>query len=169
MPFIIFVSGEQIYTIFLNSYFISSFTNTTDNNHLKIIFTITDFKSAFSTLASSKYHTMEQEQTFEYYLEQAKKLMEQGYDAVSIENQLKQKGMDASALPEILKQLKLLRNRKRTKTGSQLALAGVLLLGAGFISCIVIHINGGDIGFSLYGITAVGAVVLIAGLVFIFN
>jgi len=112
---------------------------------------------------------MEKSNTLPQQLEDVQILIQQGHSNASIEKTLKQKGIEDAMIDEILAEVKRIRNRKRTKTGSILSLMGVVLLGIGFISCIVIHLNGGDVGFSLYGLTAAGAVILIAGLVFIFS
>ncbi len=112
---------------------------------------------------------MEQTLNYEMYLLDAQTMVNQGYDNVSVEKQLKHKGADEFIISGIMKEIKRLRNAKRTKTGSLLALTGVLFFGAGFLSCIIIHINGGDIGFALYGLTAIGAVILTTGLIFIFS
>ncbi len=112
---------------------------------------------------------MEKPNTLRQHLDDVQSMIRQGHNNDSIEKKLKQKGIEESLIVEILTEVKRIRNRKRTKTGSLLSLLGVVLLGIGFISCIVIHLNGGDVGFSLYGITAAGAVILIAGLVFIFS
>ncbi len=112
---------------------------------------------------------MEQNSTFQNQLEMAKKMIEQGRDNASIESYFNQQGLDENTVVQIIKQVKRLRNAKLTKQGSLLILSGVVILGIGFISCILIHYNGGSIGFSLYGLTAIGLVLLVIGLAMIFH
>jgi hypothetical protein len=50
-----------------------------------------------------------------------------------------------------------------------LVLVGVVLLGLGFVSCIFLSDTGASLDFALYGLTAIGAVILIAGLAMIFH
>ena len=126
------------------------------------------FIAAKQYFGSSKKGNMETQNIHEH-LEEAKSLLNQGYDMAYIEAKLKQKNLDESSYIEILHQLKRFRNSKRTKNGTILVLIGVILLGAGFISCIAIHLNGGSVGFSLYGLTTIGAIVLTIGLVLIFS
>lgn len=112
---------------------------------------------------------MEQQSHLHSYLNTAKLLIEQGRDNAFIEAQLTQQGLDSTSITEVLEQVKRIRNAKRTQNGSMLVLAGVILLGLGFISCIFLHDAGASVDFALYGLTAIGAIVLIAGLAMIFH
>ncbi|MCC6837755.1 MAG: hypothetical protein IT234_04360 [Bacteroidia bacterium] len=112
---------------------------------------------------------MEQYPTFHQHMNTAKMLLEQGRDNAFIESHLQQQGLDSNLLSSILEQVKRLRNAKRTQNGSMLILAGVVLLGLGFVSCIFLHDAGASVDFALYGLTAIGAVVLVAGLAMIFH
>lgn len=113
---------------------------------------------------------MEQNPIFQQHLNEAKLLFEQGQDAKGIETILLKKGIESQHLDGVLKQIKRSMHAKRSKTGVQLIIAGVLLLGLGFIASIVLHLNGSNsLDFPLYGLTAIGATILIIGLVFIFH
>ncbi|MBL7890102.1 MAG: hypothetical protein JNL24_11130 [Bacteroidia bacterium] len=112
---------------------------------------------------------MEQHPTFHQHMNTAKTLLEQGRDNAFIESHLQQQGLDSHLLSSILEQVKRLRNAKRTQNGSMLILIGVILLGLGFVSCIFLHDSGASVDFALYGLTAIGAVVLVAGLAMIFH
>ncbi len=113
---------------------------------------------------------MEQNNLFEKHLQNAKLMFDQGKDIEFIKTQLSTKNIEPQELEEIINQIKKLRHKHRNINGVKLILAGVLLLGIGFISSIYLHFTGSNaLDFPLYGITAVGAVVLIIGLVFIFN
>ena len=113
---------------------------------------------------------MNQDPQFIEHLKSAKLMFDQGKDMLFIEVKLKEKNISAPHLEEIQKQLKRLLNAKRNRMGTQLILLGVLLLGVGFISCIVLHLNGSNsLDFPLYGLTATGIVVLIIGLIYLFH
>ena len=99
----------------------------------------------------------------------AKRLIYQGKDNAFIKNELIKHGVDATVISEVLKQVKHIRNAKRTKNGTLLILTGVFLLGLGFILCILLSGTGASIDFSLYGLTAIGAIILVAGLAMIFH
>ncbi len=112
---------------------------------------------------------MEQNSTFQQHLNTAKMLIEQGRDNAFIESHFQQQGVDSTVLSTVLEQVKRLRNAKRTQNGSMLVLIGVILLGLGFVSCIFLVDGGASLDFALYGLTAIGAVVLVAGLAMIFH
>ncbi|HEY0031057.1 MAG TPA: hypothetical protein VGC65_09885 [Bacteroidia bacterium] len=80
---------------------------------------------------------MEFDLPFSQSLSTEKILIEQGHNNAFIENLLAQKGIDAAVIEEIMKQVKHIRNAKRTRTGSRLVLIGVILLGIGCISCLL--------------------------------
>ncbi len=113
---------------------------------------------------------MNQNPLFIDHLKSAKLMFDQGKDMVFIETKLKEKNIESQHLEEILKQLKRLVYAKRNKTGTQLIIIGVLLLGIGFISSILLHLNGSNsLDFPLYGLTATGIIVLIVGLIYLFH
>jgi hypothetical protein len=112
---------------------------------------------------------MEQHFPFHESLSTAKMLIEQGKDNAFIEEQLVKKGIDSTIITEVLKQVKHIRKAKRTKNGTYLILLGVFLLGLGFICCILLSGTGTSIDFALYGLTAIGAIILVAGLAMIFH
>lgn len=100
---------------------------------------------------------------------QIKSWIEQGIDNDTIIANFKKIGYDEDQLNELHIQIKKIRNKKRTRTGSVLVLTGVIILGLGFISCIILHYLESDINFSLYGLTGIGALVLIVGLILLFS
>ncbi len=100
---------------------------------------------------------------------QIKNWIDEGLDNEAIITNLKKLGYEEGHLVELNLLIKKIRNKKRTQTGSVLVLIGVIILGLGFISCIVLHYLGNDINFSLYGLTGIGAVILIVGLILIFS
>ena len=95
--------------------------------------------------------------------------IEEGLDNETIIVNFRKEGLEESQLNELQVIIQKIRSKKRTQSGSVLVLIGVIILGLGFISCIVLHYLGQDINFSLYGLTGIGSIVLIIGLVLIFN
>lgn len=97
------------------------------------------------------------------------KMIAEGQTNEHILAKLKNDGCSVSELDSAAQYIKQLKLKKRTKRGSMFVLAGVLMLGLGFISCVVLHNFNYDINFSLYGLTGIGAILLIAGLIMIFS
>lgn len=100
--------------------------------------------------------------------DEVKKLVDQGYEDVVIESLLRERGEEHDTVLKIMGEIKKMRNAKQSKTGSLFILAGVLVLGVGFISCIVVHNLGGSMAFPLYGMTSIGLILLMIGLMMIF-
>jgi hypothetical protein len=100
---------------------------------------------------------------------QLKNWIEEGLDNEAIIANYKKMGYQEEQLLQLSALIKKIRNKKRTQTGSILVLIGVLILGLGFISCIVLHYCGNDINFSLFGLTGIGAMTLIIGLILLFS
>ena len=113
---------------------------------------------------------MEQKILFQEHLNDAKLMLDDGQNVKNIEKKLLKKGIELQQHEEIMKEIKRLWHAKRTKTGAKLVFAGVLLLGAGFFTCIILHLNGSSsLDFPLYGLTAAGGIIFSIGLVFICN
>lgn len=102
-------------------------------------------------------------------LEQLKLLVARGLDDNQIELELKQKGMTESEIQQLMSHIVKLRGAMRTRQGSLLVLAGVIILGIGFLSCVAIHFLGGEIGLPLYGVTVLGLILVFLGLMKIVN
>ena len=103
------------------------------------------------------------------YNDQIKAWIEQGMDNEAILTNLQKMALNEQQIIDLQVLIKKIRNKKRTRNGSILVLVGIITLGLGFLSCIILHYLGNDINFSLYGLTAIGAVVLIVGLILIFS
>jgi hypothetical protein len=112
---------------------------------------------------------MENEEKLIGFTKEAKMLLKAGYDSVYILNYLKHKGANQKELENTETYLRKLRDKKRTKNGSLLVLLGVITLGIGFLSCIIMHYCGSNIDIALYGITSIGVIILIIGLMLIFH
>jgi len=126
-------------------------------------------KSTCINLLYKKIKYMEHNFPFHESLNTAKMLIDQNKDNAFIKAQLIQKGGDPTIIAEVMKQVKYIRNASRTKNGTYLILLGVFLLGLGFICCILLTGSGASIDFALYGLTALGAIILVVGLAMIFH
>lgn len=96
-------------------------------------------------------------------------LIDQNKDNAFIEAHLIQKGVAPTIISEVMKQVKYIRNASRTKNGTFLILLGLFLLGLGFICSILLAGSATSIDFALYGLTAIGAIILLVGLTMIFH
>ena len=113
---------------------------------------------------------MNQDPAFKEHMKNALILFDQGKSLKFIEDKLTSNNIDASHSEIIMKQIKRMWHAKRSKTGTQFIIIGVILLGVGFISSILLHLNGSNsLDFPLYGLTAAGIVILIIGLVYLFD
>jgi hypothetical protein len=112
---------------------------------------------------------MEQHLTFDTHFNSAKMMLEQGHESDFIVSHLHKEGVDPATISEVLLHLKRLRNSKRTQTGSRLVLLGVILMGLGFLSCCFLLDPGSSLTIALYGFTSIGVIIMLAGLVMIFN
>lgn len=104
-----------------------------------------------------------------HQLHEINAMLAQGHATEAIEKHLLDKGIETSQVAQMLIDAKRLRSAIRTRKGSLLVLLGVLILGIGFISCVVLHSNGGAITTPLYGLTLVGLTIVLCGLVMIFS
>ncbi len=113
---------------------------------------------------------MNHDPLFIEHLRKALTLFEQGKDIKFIEDKIASVNIDPLQKEIILKQIKRLWHVKRNKIGTQLIIVGIIFLGIGFISSILLHLNGSNsLDFPLYGLTATGIVILIIGLVYLFH
>lgn len=112
---------------------------------------------------------MENSSPLQSHFNIVKSMMDKGTDVVTIEKELASKGLEQQLISELIQRGKKLQGAKRTRKGSLLVLAGVITLGIGFLSCLVVHYTGGEIGLPLYGVTILGLLIVFSGLIFIFN
>jgi len=112
---------------------------------------------------------MEQNNTIMVHLSRVNAMITEGRDLGYIESRLQNEGLDESFISDIFKELKRLKNAKRTQNGSILLVIGAFLMITGFATCIFQHYNEGSMSFALYGLTIVGLSILFAGLVMIFQ
>lgn len=92
-------------------------------------------------------------------------LHKEGYNMDQITLQLKEKGAPETIFQEAinhLKQLKLLRKRS---TGFACCGIGVALLVVGCMLTVLLYNSGGDIKLAMYGLTSLGVLFALKGLV----
>jgi hypothetical protein len=112
---------------------------------------------------------METQALLNLQLHEINAMLAQGQATEAVEKHLLNKGMDTNQVAQMLVDAKRLRNAIRTRKGSLLVLFGILILGTGFISCVVLHGSGGSITTPLYGLTLIGLTIVLFGLIMIFN
>jgi hypothetical protein len=103
------------------------------------------------------------------FFEKGLQLIEQGKNLEEVKHILQSEIADEKVLADLMHELKRNVNKRRTKSGSLFVLLGVIILGLGFLSCLIMHFCGGDIDLLLYGLTTIGAMFLTIGIVLIFT
>ena len=71
------------------------------------------------------------------YQMQIKNLIAQGLSNEAIMVNYENTGFDESELKELQMLIQKIRNKKRTETGILLVLIGIIILGLGFMSCLL--------------------------------
>jgi len=112
---------------------------------------------------------MQQNRTFYQHLSDAKEMQKKGTDISVIKESLIINGADSNSIDEIILLLKPSSKSHKYKTGTFLLIIGLILLGFGFIASVLFTNNETMLNLSLYGITGIGAILLIIGLAMIFN
>jgi hypothetical protein len=108
---------------------------------------------------------MEPAKSIEQYLTQAQQLLEEGKELDSVRHHLAASGADELTVDTIIRQIKSLSYLKRRRRGFLLGLFGSILLVAGFILTVIFYHSGISIHYVMYGMTSIGVILLIAGLV----
>ncbi len=85
--------------------------------------------------------------------------------AVQIIHQLKEKGAPENLLQEALHHLKQLRLTRKRNNGFTCCGIGVALLVIGCMLTVLLYTSGGDIKWAMYGLTSLGVVFTMKGLV----
>jgi hypothetical protein len=90
-----------------------------------------------------------------------------GLSLKDIEAELVQSGIEPRHVPELMAEIKKLRNAKRTSRGLILILIGAVIC---LVSCIITLFSSySDLSLVLYGLTSVGIIIVFAGLMQIFG
>ena len=112
---------------------------------------------------------MKAELSLEELISEAKTLFDNGNSFDEIESSFKLKGVDDRLLSEILQKIRSYKNSKRSAIGFKL-----IGIGAAFLltSCIISLCNNYSneyLIFALYGLTGIGASILIVGFIYVFD
>ncbi|MBL0341614.1 MAG: hypothetical protein IPP71_12135 [Bacteroidetes bacterium] len=108
---------------------------------------------------------MEQAANLENLFNEAKALIAQGKETEYVRNILSQSGVDTNVIDTIINQIKSQQFLKRRKRGFMLMAVGSILLFIGFLLTVFFFHSGISIHYVMYGMTSVGVLLLIAGLV----
>jgi hypothetical protein len=108
---------------------------------------------------------MEPSYQIEAYITQAKELLNQGNDIKKISESLADSGANEIMIETVIRQLKSVIYLKRRKRGFKLGVAGSILLMTGFILTVLFYHSGISIHYVMYGMTSLGVILLMAGLV----
>ena len=99
------------------------------------------------------------------YITQAKELLNKGVDFKKISEQLSAEGADDFVTDTVIRQLKSVFYLKKRKRGFRLGIAGAAMLIAGFLLTVLFYHSGISIQYVMYGMTSIGAILMVAGLV----
>lgn len=95
----------------------------------------------------------------------AHSLYKKGHSDEEIILQLREKGAMESRLSEILQQVKSSLSAKRRSTGFICCGIGIFLLVIGCMFTLFLFNNGGNIRLVMYGLTSIGLVITLKGMV----
>ena len=102
-------------------------------------------------------------------LQLALQLYKQGNTTEEIATQLRNKGATDFHLQEALDEIKKLRLTRRRNNGFIWCVTGSFLLVAGCMLTFLLHNNGQSIRFAMYGLTSIGVLIIMKGLVDVFG
>ena len=95
----------------------------------------------------------------------ASSLQKEGYNMDQITLQLREKGAPDNLLQEALQHLKQLHINRKRSSGFACCGIGVALLVVGCMITIMLYNSGGDIKWVMYGLTTLGVIFTMKGLV----
>lgn len=101
--------------------------------------------------------------------QKAKTWLDNGLNDQQIEHELLSAGTEARHIPDMLKEIKQLRNARKTSAGLMYILIGAVIC---LLSCILTMTSSysqGNFAIVLYGFTTVGILIVFFGLMKIFN
>lgn len=102
---------------------------------------------------------------FQAFREIAIDHQDRGVEHHHIEATLTSKGAHPEAIKEILREIKTMELIRRKKRGFKLVLAGSLFLVFGFLITLALFHTSVSISYSMYGLTTLGVVLLLWGMV----
>lgn len=113
---------------------------------------------------------MSQEPLEAKMLREAEEMSVQGISMPVIEQFLKERHLDEELILHIMEVVKKEKHQRRSRNGTKLIVAGVVILGVAFVSSVYLHATGShNLDFPLYGLTGLGATLLLGGLVLVFS
>ena len=96
-------------------------------------------------------------------------LYKQGHTQEEISTQLRSKEATDNQLQQALDEIKKLRLTSRRNNGFIWCGIGSFLLVAGCMLTFLLHSNGQSIRFAMYGLTSIGVLIIMKGLVDVFG
>lgn len=101
--------------------------------------------------------------------EHAETLFNQGLTLEEVRQQLAASGYEGETLDEHLKHVRKLKTQKQVKLGFNLILLGALLCVTSCVATFFHSYSASYMTFSLYGMTFIGASLVLVGLAFVFG
>ena len=111
---------------------------------------------------------MNNEQT-QSVLQLAASLFRQGHSNDQITNHLRNKGIEDNLLQQALHEVQKMRQHKRRNAGFIWCGIGTFLLVSGCMLTFVQYSNGQNIRLIMYGLTSIGVIAILKGLVDLFG
>lgn len=113
---------------------------------------------------------MTENDTIDRHAETGWKMLKGHHDLKSVEAHFRKEGLPDDVVQSVMSAIRKKRHAERSQYGTIMLIAGVLLLGLGFFSCVTLtHGGTSSLDFALYGLTTIGAIIVIVALVFIFH
>lgn len=101
--------------------------------------------------------------------QRAKTWLDNGLNDQQIENELLTTGTDARHIPDMLKEIKKLRNARKTSSGLIYILIGAVVCLLSCVLTMTSTYSNSNFSLVLYGFTTIGIIVVFIGLMKIFN
>lgn len=102
---------------------------------------------------------------FNELIQKASLLQQQGLSHDEITLQLRQQGAPENLLQEIVGELKKIKLLRKRNTGFACCSIGVVLLVVGCMLTLFLYDSGASIKFAMYGLTTIGVIFSMKGLV----
>lgn len=96
-------------------------------------------------------------------------LFKSGMSIEDIEKKLIPSVIDEENIAELKKLLKKLNHERKRKRGANTIVAGISLLGIGFLLTVFFFHQGTSINYAMYGFTIAGILIVFVGLIDIFG
>jgi hypothetical protein len=96
-------------------------------------------------------------------------LLKQGYSREEIASRLRVKGATDNLLQEAINEAEKLRLARRRNTGFTWCAVGTFLLVSGCMVTFIQYSNGQNIRIAMYGLTSIGVIAIIKGLIDLFG